>query len=208
MATLPPLTHVHDTARRNVWVGGMAFAGALFMLGLGYAAVPLYQMFCQITGFGGTTQVASEAEAARAAMLASGQKISIRFDASTASDVPWTFRPSQATDTITIGERDIATYIARNEGSKPITGMATFNVEPEQAGKYFNKIQCFCFTEQTLKPGESIEMPVSFFVDPDMLEDADAAGIKEITLSYTFYPVDKPKAVSEAPRAASGSITN
>jgi cytochrome c oxidase assembly protein subunit 11 len=198
MATLPPLTHDHDTARRNVRVGGMAFAGALFMLGLGYAAVPLYQMFCQITGFGGTTQVASEAEAARAEMLASGQKISIRFDASTASDVPWTFRPSQATDTITIGERDIATYIARNEGSKPITGMATFNVEPEQAGKYFNKIQCFCFTEQTLAPGQEVTMPVLYYVDPAMLEDPNMKGVEQITLSYTFHRTSKAPAAAPA----------
>lgn len=198
MATMPPVTHDSETARRNLRVGGMAFAGALFMLGLGYAAVPLYQMFCQITGFGGTTQVASEAEAARAASLASGQKISIRFDASTASDVPWTFRPAQATDTITIGERDIATYIARNEGSKSITGMATFNVEPEQAGKYFNKIQCFCFTEQTLAPGQEVTMPVLYYVDPAMLEDPNMKGVEQITLSYTFHRTSGPAAAAPA----------
>jgi cytochrome c oxidase assembly protein subunit 11 len=198
MATLPPVTHDSETARRNLRVGALAFAGALFMLGLGYAAVPLYQMFCQITGFGGTTQVASEAEAARAAALASGQKISIRFDASTASDVPWTFRPSQATDTITIGERDIATFIARNEGSKSVSGMATFNVEPEQAGKYFNKIQCFCFTEQTLAPGQEVTMPVLYYVDPAMLEDPNMKGVEQITLSYTFHRTSGPAAAAPA----------
>ncbi len=187
MASAPPITHDSETTRRNAWVGAMAIAGALFMLGLGYAAVPLYQLFCQVTGFGGTTMTATESEAARAAAAATGQKISIRFDASTASDVPWTFRPSQATDTITIGERDIATYVARNEGSKPVTGMATFNVEPEQAGKYFNKIQCFCFTEQTLAPGQEVTMPVLYYVDPAMLEDPNMKGVEQITLSYTFH---------------------
>lgn len=187
MASAPPITHDSETTRRNAWVGAMAIAGALFMLGLGYAAVPLYQLFCQVTGFGGTTMTATESDAARAAAAATGQKISIRFDASTASDVPWTFRPSQATDTITIGERDIATYVARNEGSKPVTGMATFNVEPEQAGKYFNKIQCFCFTEQTLAPGQEVTMPVLYYVDPAMLEDPNMKGVEQITLSYTFH---------------------
>lgn len=187
MASAPPITHDSETTRRNAWVGAMAIAGALFMLGLGYAAVPLYQLFCQVTGFGGTTMTATESDAARAAAAATGQKISIRFDASTASDVPWTFRPLQATDTITIGERDIATYVARNEGSKPVTGMATFNVEPEQAGKYFNKIQCFCFTEQTLAPGQEVTMPVLYYVDPAMLEDPNMKGVEQITLSYTFH---------------------
>jgi cytochrome c oxidase assembly protein subunit 11 len=192
MATLPPMTHDAETARRNLRVGAMAFMGAVFMLGLGYAAVPLYEMFCRVTGFGGTTQVASESDAARAAANVTGQTISIRFDASTASDVPWTFRPSQTTDTITIGERDIATYIARNEGSQPITGMATFNVEPEQAGKYFNKIQCFCFTEQTLAPGQEVTMPVLYYVDPAMLDDENMKGVEQITLSYTFHRTKDP----------------
>lgn len=192
MARLPPTIHEAETARRNLRVGAIAFMGAVFMLGLGYAAVPLYEMFCRVTGFGGTTQVASESDAARAAANVTGQTISIRFDASTASDVPWTFRPTQATDTITIGERDIATYIARNEGSQPITGMATFNVEPEQAGKYFNKIQCFCFTEQTLAPGQEVTMPVLYYVDPAMLDDENMKGVEQITLSYTFHRTKDP----------------
>ncbi|MFN3864513.1 MAG: cytochrome c oxidase assembly protein [Erythrobacter sp.] len=192
MATLPPVTHDAETARRNLRVGLMACAGALAMLGLGYAAVPLYRLFCQVTGFGGTTQVATQAQAAEAAAKATGQTISIRFDASTASDVPWTFRPSQVTDTVTIGQRDIATYVARNEGSKPVTGMATFNVEPEQAGKYFNKIQCFCFTEQTLQPGQEVTMPVLYFVDPAMLDDPNMKGVEQITLSYTFHRASAP----------------
>jgi cytochrome c oxidase assembly protein subunit 11 len=198
MASHAPVTHDADTARRNLRVGALAFAGALFMLGLGYAAVPLYDLFCRVTGFGGTTQVASESDAARAAALASGQQISIRFDATTASDMPWTFRPTAPTDTITIGQRDIATYIARNESSKTVTGTATFNVEPEQAGKYFNKIQCFCFTEQTLAPGQEVTMPVLYYVDPAMLEDENMKGVEQITLSYTFHRASEPATAAPA----------
>jgi len=192
MATLPSALHHAETARRNLRVGAIALMGALFMLGLGYASVPLYRLFCQVTGFGGTTMIASEAEAARAAANATGQRISIRFDASTATDMPWTFRPSQPTDTITIGTRDIATYVARNEAAQPITGMATFNVAPEQAGKYFNKIQCFCFTEQTLAPGQEVIMPVLYYVDPAMLNDPNMKGVEQITLSYTFHRTKTP----------------
>ena len=176
--------------QKNLKTGIYAFLGALAMLGLGYAAVPLYDLFCRVTGFGGTTQVASEAEAASAERLglaAGGQTMSIRFDASTARDVPWTFRPTQSTDTVQIGVRDMAIYTAKNNSSIPITGTATFNVEPEQAGKYFNKIQCFCFTEQTLQPGEEVNMPVLYFVDPAMLEDEAMEGVEQITLSYTFH---------------------
>lgn len=198
MASAAPTLHDPVTARRNLRVGLMAFAGALAMLGLGYAAVPLYRLFCQVTGFGGTTMIATEAQAASAAANATGQTISIRFDASTASDVPWVFQPSQPTDTITIGERDIATYVARNSGSTPITGMATFNVEPEQAGKYFNKIQCFCFTEQTLAPGQEVTMPVLYYVDPAMLDDPNMKGVEQITLSYTFHRASGPKAAAPA----------
>lgn len=181
-----------DTARSNLRVGLMAFAGALAMLALGYASVPLYRLFCQVTGFGGTTMIASESKAAAAAAAATGQKISIRFDATTAMGMPWTFQPSQATDTVTIGERDIATYVARNNSDHTITGVATFNVTPEQAGKYFNKVQCFCFTEQTLAPGQEVTMPVLYFVDPAMLNDPNMQGVEQITLSYTFHRSDTP----------------
>lgn len=198
MATTPPAMHDSDTARRNLRVGVLAFMGAVAMLGLGYAAVPLYEMFCRVTGFGGTTQVASEADAALAAANVTGQTISIRFDGSTASNMPWTFRPSQATDTVTIGQRDIATYVARNESSKPITGTATFNVTPQQAGQYFNKVQCFCFTEQTLAPGQEVTMPVLYYVDPAMLEDPDMQGVEQITLSYTFHRTSGPDTAAPA----------
>ena len=181
-----------DMDRKNVRTGLYALLGAAFMLGLGYAAVPLYDLFCRVTGFGGTTQVASESEAAAAAGLATGQTISIRFDASTSREVPWEFRPSQSTDTVTIGQRDLATYVAKNDGSEPITGTATFNVEPSQAGKYFHKIQCFCFTEQTLQPGEEVVMPVLYYVDPAMLEDELMQDVEQITLSYTFHRAKEP----------------
>ncbi|MEL6877421.1 MAG: cytochrome c oxidase assembly protein [Pseudomonadota bacterium] len=178
--------------RDNTRVGMFAIAGALAMLGMGYAAVPLYDLFCRVTGFGGTTQVASFADADKAAARAADRIMSIRFDGSTARGVPWDFRPSQATDEVRIGVRDMATYVAKNNARVPITGTATFNVEPAQAGKYFHKIQCFCFTEQTLQPGEEVHMPVLYYVDPAMLEDDFMADVEQITLSYTFHRSKEP----------------
>jgi cytochrome c oxidase assembly protein subunit 11 len=174
--------------RKNRHVGLTMLLVALAMLALGYAAVPLYDLFCRVTGFGGTTQVASEADAASAAALSAGAPtISIRFDANTASDMPWEFRPRQVTDTVQIGQRDMAIFEAKNLSSVPVTGTASFNVEPEQAGAYFNKIQCFCFTEQTLEPGQQVTMPVLYFVDPKALDDPNMEGVEQITLSYTFH---------------------
>lgn len=180
------------TARKNARTGILAMLGALAMLGMGYAAVPLYDLFCRVTGFGGTTQVASEADANAAAALGTMREISIRFDGSTARDMPWAFKPTQSTDTVRIGQRDMATYTARNDTSQPITGTATFNVEPAQAGAYFNKIQCFCFTEQTLQPGQEVTMPVVYYVDPAILEDEVIGDIEQITLSYTFHRAKEP----------------
>ncbi|MEE4199476.1 cytochrome c oxidase assembly protein [Erythrobacter sp.] len=181
-----------DTARRNARTGMLAILGALAMLGLGYAAVPLYDLFCRVTGFGGTTQIATDAQANAAASAGITRDISIRFDASTARNVPWQFAPSQSTDTVRIGQRDLATYVAKNDSSLPITGTATFNVEPSQAGKYFHKIQCFCFTEQTLAPGQEVTMPVLYYVDPAILEDDVIGDIEQITLSYTFHRAKEP----------------
>lgn len=178
--------------RQNLRTGMLALLGAACMVGLGFASVPLYRIFCQVTGFGGTTQIASEYEADRAAQAATGKTMSIRFDASTALDVPWTFRPAQSTDTVQIGQRDIATYVAKNHDNSPITGTATFNVEPAQAGKYFHKIQCFCFTEQTLQPGQEVNMPVLYYVDPAILEDEFMVDVEQITLSYTFHRAKEP----------------
>ena len=176
--------------RKNTRVAFLAFLAAAGSLGLGFAAVPLYNLFCRVTGFAGTTQRASETDAQiaeRIAQSAGAPTISIRFDASTARDMPWTFKPLQHTDTVQIGVRDMAIYTARNDTSIPITGTATFNVEPARAGKYFNKIQCFCFTEQTLQPGQEVQMPVLYYVDPAALEDEDMQGVEQITLSYTFH---------------------
>jgi len=177
-------------ARNNARVALLALLGAGAMLALGFASVPLYRMFCQVTGFGGTTQVASESDATLAEQMAKSAgagTISIRFDSNTAPDLPWSFQPRQVTDLVGIGQRDLAFFTARNDGDEPVTGTATFNVEPEQAGAYFNKVQCFCFTEQTLQPGQSVEMPVLFYVDPAMLKDPNMADVEQITLSYTFH---------------------
>ncbi len=173
--------------RRTMWTAFMVAAG---MLALGYAAVPLYRLFCQVTGFGGTTQRATEAEAVSAQQRgasAGAVSYSIRFDANTARDMPWEFEPLQLTDRVAIGQRDMAIYVAKNNSSVPITGTASFNVEPEQAGRYFNKVQCFCFTEQTLQPGQQVRMPVIYYVDPAALDDPNMAGVEQITLSYTFH---------------------
>jgi cytochrome c oxidase assembly protein subunit 11 len=158
------------------------------MTGLAFASVPLYRLFCQVTGFDGTTMRAAAAPGAVA-----GHRISIRFDANTAPSLPWRFQPERPTQRIAIGERDIAFYIARNLSARAVTGSATFNVSPAAAGRYFTKIQCFCFEEQVLKPGEEVRMPVVFYVDPKILDDPQASRISEITLSYTFYPVDSGK---------------
>ena len=184
------MASVASLEQRNKRTMLLGFGMALAMLGLGYAAVPLYDLFCRVTGFGGTTQVATEAEAdlaARMAASAGGRTFSIRFDANTANTMPWTFKPVQRTDTVGVGQRDMAIYTARNNSSVPVTGSATFNVEPEQAGRYFNKIQCFCFTEQTLQPGEEVRMPVLYYVDPAVLDDPNMEGVEQITLSYTFH---------------------
>ena len=187
---------------RNRRVAVITAGAALSMLGLAYASVPLYRLFCQTTGFGGTTQRAETAPG-----KASSQSISVRFDANTSGSLDWSFHPAQTVMSVKIGEQSMAHYRAVNTSGKTLTGSAVFNVTPVAAGAYFNKIQCFCFTEQTLKPGESVDMPVVFFVDPDMLNDLDTQNITEITLSYTFYPVDKPKTVPGA-ETASGTITN
>ncbi|EQB15856.1 cytochrome c oxidase assembly protein [Novosphingobium lindaniclasticum] len=174
--------------RSNRRVAFIALSMALLMLGLGYASVPLYRIFCQVTGYGGTTQRADEAKAA--GIQVTDKTMSIRFDANVERDMPWEFKPLQRTDTVTIGERDMALFWAKNDSDKVITGTASFNVEPEQAARYFNKIQCFCFTEQTLQPGEAVKMPVIYYVDPAILDDPDNKDVEQITLSYTFHVTD------------------
>ena len=154
------------------------------MTGLAFASVPLYRLFCQVTGLNGTTQRAEAAPGATAG------EMGVRFDANVSGTLPWKFEPVQRTIKVVPGERIQVAYRATNLVARPTAGTATFNVAPALAGKYFSKIECFCFTEQTLKAGESVDMPVVFFVDPAMLEDPDTKGISEITLSYTFYPVE------------------
>ena len=177
-------------ARKNGRTAALAALLVLAMVGLAFASVPLYRLFCQVTGFGGTPLRASEVDAS---LKPTGRIISVRFDANTNSALPWTFKPEERQQRVAIGARDMAFYTAKNLGDRPVTGTATFNVTPSQAGQYFTKIQCFCFTEQTLKPGEEVRMPVVFFVDPKIMDDPAARDIDEITLSYTFYPVDSGK---------------
>ena len=171
-------------ASKNSRTALMMALVAAFMVGLAFASVPLYRMFCELTGFDGTPRRAEKAPGAVA-----GQ-VGVRFDANVHPGLPWRFEPEQQTVEIAPGARTKIFYRAQNLSARPITGQAVFNVSPDQAGKYFNKIECFCFTEQTLKPGQSVDMPVVFFVDPKILKDEDTKDVHEITLSYTFYPVE------------------
>ena len=172
---------------RNARTGVIMFAMVFGMVGVAYASVPLYRMFCQLTGFAGTPQIAAGGRAPGAV----GRTISIRFDGNVDPQLPWRFHAEQPHVTIPIGQRSMAFYDARNDSGVPVTGQAAFNVTPSQAGRYFTKIQCFCFNEQTLQPFQSVRMPVTFYVDPAILDDPDARDISEITLSYTFYKVDR-----------------
>jgi cytochrome c oxidase assembly protein subunit 11 len=137
-------------------------------------------------------------DAAQAATVpVSNKTIVVRFDANQRGGLPWEFKPERPTETVSIGAKDMSIYLAKNLSNEPVTGTATFNVTPALAGQYFNKIQCFCFTEQTLKPGEQVRMPVLFYVDPKIMTDPETKDIEEITLSYTFYPVEKPNTVDQ-----------
>lgn len=173
-------------ARKNRAVAIRAALFGLAMLALAFAAVPLYRIFCQVTGFGGTTM---KAEGPAPGAVAG--EIGVRFDANISPALPWKFEPEQATVRIHPGARTTIYYKASNYTARRTLGTASFNVSPAQAGKYFSKIECFCFTEQELKGGESVRMPVVFYVDPKLREDPDTRHIDEITLSYTFYPVEK-----------------
>lgn len=172
------------------------------MTGAAFAAVPLYRLYCQVTGYGGTTQ---KAIAPSKVMVA--RTITVRFDANVTPGMPWKFVPEQKSMDVKLGENALAFYRATNTSDKPITGTAAYNVTPDVAGMHFNKVQCFCFTEQTLAPGESVEMPVSFFVSPALASDPDAALLPSITLSYTFYPVDKPQDAVAAGKGQPGKGT-
>jgi cytochrome c oxidase assembly protein subunit 11 len=177
--------------RTKVRTGLLTALVAVGMVGLAYASVPLYRIFCQVTGFGGTTMKVSESEVPAQPLA---KTISVRFDANIAPGLSWSFAPVKSHETVRIGERRLTFYRATNHSDQPITGTATFNVSPDTAGGYFMKTQCFCFQEQTLKPGQTVDMAIVYFVDPAILEDSDGRRIEEITLSYTFYPVDTPTA--------------
>ena len=168
----------------------LAVLGIVFMSGVAWASVPLYRLFCQATGLNGTT-----GRALRAPGAVDGT-MRIAFDTNVAPALKWRFAPENESETIDIGARDMAFFTATNLADHPVTGTATFNVSPAQAGAYFKKIQCFCFTQQTLQPGETARMPVIFYVDPAILKDPDARDIQTITLSYTFYPVDSGRTAS------------
>ena len=156
---------------------------------LAWAAVPFYDWFCRVTGYGGTTNVATEESPEILEEV-----VRVRFDANTEPGMPWEFRPMQTEMELKIGETGMAFYEAYNPTDKPVAGTASYNVAPDLAGYYFNKIQCFCFTEQVLQPGERVEMPVVFYVDPELVDDRDAGRIRNITLSYTFYQTELPEA--------------
>jgi cytochrome c oxidase assembly protein subunit 11 len=175
-------------ARRNGRTALMMTAIVAAMVGLAFASVPLYRMFCELTGFDGTPRRAERAPGA-----STGQ-IGVRFDANTHPGLPWKFEPVTKTVRIVPGARTTIHYRAQNMVARPTTGQAVFNISPRQAAPYFSKIECFCFTEQTLGPGQSTDMPVVFYVDPKIRDDEDARIIDEITLSYTFYPVESPGA--------------
>ncbi|MGY9046540.1 hypothetical protein P775_21890 [Puniceibacterium antarcticum] len=162
----------------------------LTMGALAWASVPFYNWFCRVTGFGGVTQVA---EAGSDTVL--DRKVTIRFDATVDSRMPWEFKPVVRTMEMNIGEDGLAFFEAYNPTDHPVAGQAAYNVTPYEAGGYFNKIQCFCFTEQVLMPGERVQMPVNFFVDPAIVDDRDAKYVHQITLSYTFYQIDLPEEV-------------
>lgn len=171
----------------------IAVVGA--MVGVAYAAVPLYEAFCRVTGYGGTTQVAETAPA-----QLGKRQITVRFDANTGRGMPWRFAPAQRQIILQTGQEALAFYTAANPTGRRIVGTATFNVTPLKAGQYFNKVECFCFTEQALDPGQTVDMPVSFFVDPAIEDDPNLSDVNTITLSYTFFETEE----SVAAQAAAG----
>lgn len=172
----------------NGRVIAMTTATVVGMGSLGWASVPLYDLFCRVTGYGGTTS-----QSAAGSDVVLDQTVLVRFDASRERGMPWDFKPVQTQMRVRIGETNLAFYEAHNPTDEPIAGTASFNVAPYAAGLYFVKIDCFCFEEQILAPGETASMPVTFFVDPEILDDPEAKGIPEITLSYTFHVTDLPE---------------
>lgn len=194
---------IRAAGRRGVVIAVSCAAFAVGMIGVAYASVPLYQLFCQVTGYGGTTQ---RAEAGSSRVI--DRTVIVRFDGNVASDLPWAFQPNDRQVTVKLGETREVSYRVKNNSDKAVTGQATFNVTPNAAGVYFNKIACFCFDNQTLQPGEELDMPIVFYVDPDMLEADELKNAPGITLSYTFFKVDDPdESVAAAPEIGTGTGT-
>jgi cytochrome c oxidase assembly protein subunit 11 len=197
----------HRKAATAAILGGIVCA----MVGLSFAAVPLYRIFCAATGYGGTTQraaVAAKPDQPGAAL----PLITVRFDATTAPDLDWEFRPLQNSVEVRPGDEQVVAYRAVNKSGQPLTGTATYNVTPYKAGLYFNKVQCFCFTKQHLAPGESADLAVSFFVDPDIASDPSTADVRTITLSYSMFhakddipPAPQPLAQRQDPAPPAGA---
>lgn len=173
---------------------GLLLAG---MTGLVSVSVPLYRLFCQVTGFGGTTQVATQAPE-----KTTERTFTVRFDGTVNPSLGWAFRPVQRTLKLKAGENKLAFYEAENQGDETVVGTATFNVTPDKAGIYFNKIDCFCFTEQVLKPGQRVDMPVNFFIDPEIADDPNLEEVTTITLSYTFFRSEDQTAARRQDQAA------
>ena len=196
-------------ARAKRRTGVLAALLAVAMIGLAYASVPLYRLFCQATGFGGTTgrSEAAAVPGADALRALGGRTVKIRFDSNTAPGMAWQFAPRDREMVVKIGEKRMAYFHATNLAGSATTGRAVFNVSPDVAGAYFRKIECFCFTEQTLAAGETAQMPVTYFIDPAILDDPDAKKIDEITLSYTFFPVDNP-VDTPAPKPVASTSAN
>lgn len=193
-------------ARANQRLAGILALLVAVMVGLSFAAVPLYRIFCQATGYDGTPR-----RAAAASARTIDREITVRFDANVSSALSWKFQPVQREMRLKIGENALAFFTATNEATTPLTGTATFNITPEIAASYFNKVQCFCFTEQRLAPGQKADLPVSFFIDPAIADDPEARDVGEITLSYTFFRSNKPDASAAAvarPGAASRPFEN
>lgn len=181
--------------RRGRIIAVACAAFAFGMVGAAYASVPLYELFCQVTGYGGTTQRA-ESESGRVV----DRTVVVRFDGNLSPGLPWSFGPNEREITVKLGETRQTSFHVRNNSDKPVTAQATYNVTPDAAGLYFNKIACFCFDNQTLQPGEEMDMPVVFFVDPDIVESEELRNGRAITLSYTFFPQEgAPEPVAAAP---------
>lgn len=188
--------------QRNRRTGIAAGLVILAMAGVTAASVPLYDLFCRITGYGGTPRT----DGVAGAVTPRDRQVTVYFNADTAADLPWLFRPQQRSLKVRLGEERLAFYEAVNRADHPVVGRAVFNVTPFKVGSYFSKVHCFCFEEQTLQPGQRVDMPVSFYVDPALLEDVDAAGITQITLSYTFF-IDQEATAKLRERAVGGSTS-